>query len=1148
MDIYKTARADLQFTYFTLRGIRYRSASVRVYFSLENGRIIPAIDGMKTVTEGCPDVVLDENLPKLQGEWLAFGSIYRQEGASSGLGEVLLGDTRKRIVADFSGTDLNSAPLRDPAASQNDGVHRSPAKNPSGARLYLYEDHAAPAARDMNPDLGPMAQDHPERMKHFGGTPGSLYSLPDGFDFAYCSSAPADQRTSGEWHSGEHYEITGLVPPDKGGILTGSLPEIHPRCFAVAADGHEMSRGELHFDSVVFLPDLNTGIMIWHCLFPFDPEQDFSLMMAALDEDLMTEEEIARQQYPDEGRYAALATEILEEMKRKRESPKPEVRISKRVAEIRKESRDNLLRRYSEVYSEHIRFRKIFHKFPDLNPLVRDRISPSSAGGLKAATTYTAAAARALGVDPEKQMPGYRHDDIISRILRGEILESEKNFCCQISALMHRAVENLARGDCGDLLKIHDRQLQGATSDRSLLGWIPENQVCSREIWGLPGKGEFVIPAGLAVPEFTEKELLSVTVYPKGISSPEGAFVIPGSTPGDRPVWSSGSLESFSCKIIAPGLTEALLLSEELWHFLETVMMPDPSYPVQDRVLKELGDADFMIIPCLEEQRQAVYDTWHEAFPKVPVITVPLGTDQEGKPFETLLDRLLYQEETIAAWMNPHLPFPLPEPEHITAADYAVAYDEVLTRTTRMKPMSLDFTARALEINEEKRQEVLALCRTSAERKAVNSSFDATAQEIRTDAVSSDAALVAKAVQKQKENLSAKLPKLPAEWQPEGDPLAVLDEHAAALYDRINTSEKNARELADHIKALDLAMGKSDEEKLAATNLTAPELADALQAGVRSFTDLMITGRHWNDLDLAGITFSNCQFDEVTFTSCVFREARFTSCVFSSCVLEKDLLNGAELTDCEFINTSFENGDLTGARITGATFSGCGFDRTVCRNATFNNCSEELCRHQGTVLTGAALTGCSYSFCEFSGSDLTSARIDGMFLSECQIRKTPFREIAGERLILEKSLWEDADLSGGVLRRLEIREVRASMLQAPAVRIIGLTVEDSTLEKAVLDGAVLDDVFVRSSDFSGASFRKTVSKKGTYTLSVMRGCDFFHANLLQADFSGTKLGEASFEEASLFEADFRDAALGDNNFDRANLDRTLISYLSDPGI
>lgn len=1127
MQIYRSASTDFLMTNFIWKKQHYHSVSVRVFFRLSSGTIEKADDAVKQIAEAYPDLVQDESLPKLYAEWLVTGRVYRNKGKDYGFVHIGLAEACKEAYINFSNTNQSSADLGDPELIN---------------RAFMYERALSLTTKQLRSDFTDLPQTHPDRMKYWGDVAKSdLYSLPDNFDFRYNSCAREDQRVNHVWKAGDSYCLQGVVPEKYGEGFSGKLPAADIRCYAVSANQEELSKGELKLDTVRFFPDLDLAVMSWHGLFSFEPDNDFCLIMVVADQDYSSDD--SSPQIPDDSFYSRIAWEILEEKKRDKE--KTAQTIKKKVQSVKKESREVMLKRYSEIYMEHHHFDKIFDKLPNPTPLYKDRLDAKAMNKLKKGINYTKQTVSQLGFTPDA-IPYACESSFLERIMRGEILDEEKNFKCQISALMHYAIQNLYKHDCTGLLGTDKRKIHTFAIKHFLLGYIPKPLICNRSDWGLEGGGTFEIPAGIAVPEFYDREITSVTVYPKGIADPEGAFTVPGSTPGNIPSWHAKSKEKFAPKIVAGNLIDGLFLTEELWHVMDVVVIPDPEGFIDPRQIKECKKIDFLFVPAADDKIREERGKWIKTGICPDIVMIPFGQDREGRIFETLRDRLLYNDETIAMWLNKYIPFRIPEPLHITQAEYVKAYDEVLVKKAGLKPGKLNFTERALEINEEKRNEVLSYCRTQEMKDTANKSFDRSAAEIKATAGASDEELITKAINLQKQNVKERLKSIPEEYKIEGNLTDAFDDQQAILKQKIDDGTKKHKEFLKHLEELTKLGKKTNDEIISEANLSERDLEFLDRLEIRCFSSLYISKRTWRNQDLTGRKFSDSKFDEVNFEECTLNGDEYTGCVFTSCKFTANHMIAVKFTDCEFTECTFENFVAENNEISNASFMNCIFRQATCRSPKLNNITLSVCRIESSCFNDGVLSDISGDFVDCRNAEFKKTNITNSFFADSNFENCDLSGSFGERFIFDNSSLHGIKMDQTTYRRIEFYKSTIEDCSFREVHFNAFTMDESQCSKNNFDLSVLDDVYARSSDLSDSSFQKTVSIRAVFTLCIIRRSDFFHANLLRADFSGSKLGKTSFKEANLFEADFRDTALGENNFDNAIMNRTIISFMAEP--
>ncbi len=288
-----------------IRGRLHLALGVLVFFDLtapdtlldeqELWKTIPAQLG--------PTPILDQGMPKLQGEFLVTGDACAPRGqeAQSLEVSVTLGDLEKKvtvfgdrfwghggIITDpeeftrvpvtwenaFGGPGLETNPVGKGLASVlKDGTPVVPLPNVENSKklIGLSKDRPEPAG------YGPLDPTWPQRNMRSGTFderwkierwPG----LPDDFDYSFFNAAPLDQRIHGFFSGNEGIVIRNMHPDYA--TIASRLPPYRVRCFATLREHFKrfekpdqfkqvFQEVTLHPETVWLFPSILRGICIW---------------------------------------------------------------------------------------------------------------------------------------------------------------------------------------------------------------------------------------------------------------------------------------------------------------------------------------------------------------------------------------------------------------------------------------------------------------------------------------------------------------------------------------------------------------------------------------------------------------------------------------------------------------------------------------------------------------------------------------------------------------------------------------------------------------------------------------------------------------------------------------------------------------------
>lgn len=1122
MQIYNSPSVQVIVVDYQLNGKQYRVVSPFVCFSLSSSNVVLPAEYLETIIKNYPNLIIDEGLPKLHGEWQIYGNAYRKASdLKHSFIKISLGESKKVVFADFENIESDKINL----SSQE-----------SEKYFKLYEEDLSKVYQNTKVSFADLNQSDPNRINFFGDvTKDNYYCFPKNFSYEYSSVAPLDQRIKGSWQGDEKYFIQGVVPHCFGNCFNGQLPKVPINVYSIFYKEKSATKATLNLDTIKFFPDLNVGIMVWRGIYLVDPNKEIDMVMAVNLNDYSQDPE--QQKIYNDQFFLKFGLDFLAP---EQDPQAPIKQIQNQVKTIKKKSKSLIIARYCSVYNEYFDFDYSFKNIPQLLPLAKNVLSDAEKKDIADNFSYATSKITQQRKDYKDLLES---DNNFKLMIDNKTLPSEKNFNRQVSSLLSRTNYKMNQLDVANLHKI--RPLNSFSHNRFYLGFLDSSESHLYEDWGLDREGYFDLPKGIIVPEFFGEKFTSAAILPNGIFEPNNFFPIPGSEITSYVSWHNVLNTLFPCSVLVSDIEEGILLDEETFHYLNIIVMPDADSVLPKESLDFLGKSSFIVRIVSDEKYEEETLKWKNSYIK-NVQLINLGKDKNNVSYKSLKDILLSNEMIFSDWFEQHYPFEIDEPKHIGSNEYLIAYDAMVSKLTGVKPHTFDFPSRVDEVVEEKRKEVLAICNTKKERETVNNLFDKTKSELKADNLKNDLALVEKSIANQKNNFKNSFQFLAdnKEYQvDETKAIAFIDQKYNDFKQKYEENEKDIKGLTAHLQAMQERISGSPEEIAKRNNITAEEITMLRSEDSKNLSSIYITKQKWVGIDLSEMIFKDSTFDEVDFSNSTLSFSTFDNCTFVNCNFSNNHFPGIVFKNCTFTDTIFANAVAEKTVWSDCHFDFCNIDNIRFIEGEQKHLTCNVVSYNKVEWTKTVLSEFSCSFGNCNIVNFIDADINGMQFSATNFESLGLSSSHGKKLIFSKCQMPQTNMSSTVFERLEFSSCIMPKLKATKCHWKGLTIDKSNAEESFLSENVWDNVFIRESDFNASIFRNIVSKEATFSLSNLRNTDFYHANLFRADLSKSLLGGASFKEVNLYEADFTGVALKDNDFSQADLGRTLLEYL-----
>ncbi len=310
--------------------------------------------------------------------------------------------------------------------------------------------------------------------------------------------------------------------------------------------------------------------------------------------------------------------------------------------------------------------------------------------------------------------------------------------------------------------------------------------------------------------------------------------------------------------------------------------------------------------------------------------------------------------------------------------------------------------------------------------------------------------------------------------------------------------------------------------------LTRAELLARYKAGMSAaWTEL--EGEDLSDLDLTGIDL---------------RGARLHACILDRSILNQAELTEAELDDCQLGNTLLHDARLERSQITGckmdrsewcradasqARFVDCSFEHARLNNGLWRQTSAQDCGFDLADLTGIQAREAKFTACTLNGATAPDSVFDRASLTDCSLKAARFDHASLVRTTLTNCLCIAAQFIGA---------------RMPGLRTLAAT----SLQQACLDEADLTKASLQATSLKQASLRETRLTDALIKECNLEATDGWHLVACHADFTGSRICNASWRGANLMQASFARAVLENVDWSGTNLHAAFTRTASARGI
>lgn len=251
-------------------------------------------------------------------------------------------------------------------------------------------------------------------------------------------------------------------------------------------------------------------------------------------------------------------------------------------------------------------------------------------------------------------------------------------------------------------------------------------------------------------------------------------------------------------------------------------------------------------------------------------------------------------------------------------------------------------------------------------------------------------------------------------------------------------------------------------------------------------------------------------------------------------------LAGANLKDALLLRCRFVGADLSGAQLSSTNLTDAVLDDANLSLADLTGANLDSARLDRADLTFADLGGASgerASFCEakgkrtsFAGGTWAKARFDRAAIAGADFTAASLDEAVFDGAVMPEIRLYDARATKASFDDATLTEARADGVQLTRCSLKGVSAASS-----IWDRAVLDETSFRGAILTAAGFNKASGAR-----AVFSGADLAGARLERAKFPGASLLKANLMEASLLGADLTSADLRGANLHGADTWKTKL--------
>lgn len=675
-----------------------------------------------------------------------------------------------------------------------------------------------------------------------------------------------------------------------------------------------------------------------------------------------------------------------------------------------------------------------------------------------------------------------------------------------------RALEN----DPALMAGLENYGLSKRTIAKAWLGYNKEPVPFDPAQWGLIGPAG-VIPKGLVLPRFTEKNLTRLLVLPDwpAIALGEAApYLAPGSD--ETPLWLEAPDEGAPVVAAASEL-EALLFEQEAGDVCAVGVLADPKAKPPAPAAAALKAAPVVMVwadmPSRENLSPA--EPWLPHSDKAVWLSPPDGVKPLAARSKKLSLRDLILDGIPPAALGLDEPAPAPEfgpppprkrpPMPDIKGLVAAAIGEI--RAFHEAKMA-GFKASMKPVEDQARAELAKHGKDfdalMAEAKsAPRTPFDQIGNDMARDALARRDALKAQGVL---------TPDKEAEIVKAAGDAKRMGAEAEARWQAGQQALAEARKKADAARA---AGGGMSEEMKASFKAAGMDV-DRMVARTREEVEAMhARGETLALADLSGVDLSGLDLTGADFSGCSMRGAKLKNATLDGSTFTKTMAQEADFSGASLKNARFDRAMLMKTGFAKANLSGSNLVMASLDKANLN----------GADLSGATLSQVSLQKADLSGASLAGASARLSVLRGAKAEKTLFGEARFERCMLDSMALTGADFSRARFDSSQIEKCSGKGVSFAGAVFRKGGLSGCAMPGADFTGANATHLFLKESELPGADFRQ----------SSFTRCRFGKCSLIGASLAGARLRYTALPKTDLENADLRRADLMLGSLARARL-------------
>jgi uncharacterized protein YjbI with pentapeptide repeats len=265
-------------------------------------------------------------------------------------------------------------------------------------------------------------------------------------------------------------------------------------------------------------------------------------------------------------------------------------------------------------------------------------------------------------------------------------------------------------------------------------------------------------------------------------------------------------------------------------------------------------------------------------------------------------------------------------------------------------------------------------------------------------------------------------------------------------------------------------------------------------------------GKELFNCNLAGISFADCNLNGAVLESADLIKTRF-----KKVLLVNSNLKNAKIENAVFNDVDFKMSNFSEISCKKTDFNGCDFS-----NVTFDLSDFELCRFENCKFSSSHIINSKFISCDMRDLSFFDIVLDVVDFSESLLNKSEFiYEETYNTIEHKKIVFEKTDLTNTKFAK------RKGEYYLGGVKFV-----DSDFSNAIL----VDTILVNSKFINCRFDNANLSKADFRNCSILKDSKIVNSNLMNADFSSSRIIGVDFTTNSLVNAYFKDSVLTNVKF------------------